>query len=71
MNAGQAWDDLADKTERWAARVAILPKSTVHPESVDILHGQAESYRRTALAMRMTAETGVIHCCCTNPPHKL
>jgi len=53
------WNALADKQEQLAAAGLVLPA---------IAAERAETYRRTAQALALEAETGRAHCtCCLKP----
>lgn len=70
LDAAAHWDELAAKEDRWAAFLES-GKATHTTELPDGSRGRAKSYRNTALALRMSAETGRRYCSCTTPPHAL
>jgi len=70
LDAAAHWDERAAKEDRWADFLES-GKATHTTERPDGSRGRAKSYRNTALALRMSAETGRRYCSCTTPPHAL
>ncbi len=64
--AAAGWEELARKAVEWAAYLRT------RGEYDGVEERKAKTYRIVAMALRLEAETGLVHCqCCMRPITKL